>query len=442
MAAGQSKIDLLTSPAQEVRLAFERGVCAGARAPFSRQPSSVGSERRGNPVPKSADLPSTSGTTISDVAEAGTAEGEAVESREQGSKLQRHPGGAGRRKKRGSGRGRRRGRGDRRLAVATARAERGPGPLSGGGRARIRRIQRPTATLQCEPLGQQFEGATAPPLEPEPAVMHADRSIQAPAEENHGLQEIKEAAAEAPAGAADGMAEAEHASTPEGPPRELQAVEPAASEPMLRELYPVPAHSAPARRSRSQPPLSMPRSDAAEEVTSAPPSAAAAAAPCGAACAAAAAVAAPQEPPQAADGAALQRGRAAAAPGLQPAAAVASGSAGRSQPCSEQPSAQPQLPLPAAAAAPLPKPAATSRVQLQLRPASNSGTGRSRVAGQGAPRKRGRPPQMVPHPHTGELVRKRDLIKARINPKTGERLAVRHFSFSFLFLANRTHISP
>ncbi|BDA42965.1 hypothetical protein COCOBI_03-8580 [Coccomyxa sp. Obi] len=423
MAAAQSKIDSLASPAQEIRLAFERGVCASARAPFSRQPNSVGSEGHhqgpGNPLPKDADPPCTSGTTISDVAEAAAAEREVVESREEGRKMQGGPGGGGRGRKRGSGRGRGRGRGDRRLAVATARAGRGgPGPLHGGGRARLRRIQRAAALSECEPLAQQPESAEAT-LEVEPAAVHAEQILEQAVEQNE-VQEAKEAAVEPPEGADGAAAVVDLTSTPEpsSQPERQVAEEPAASEPMLRELYPVPAHSAPARRTRSQP-LPSPRPSAdAEEVTSAPPcadSAAArcAAAPCTSAGAAAAAAAASQEPPQVADAAAPQHGAAAAAP----AAAAAAECVGRLEPCSGQPSAQPQSAQPPS----LPKPVGAAGPE-RLRPAGNSGGLR---AGQGAPRKRGRPPQMVPHPHTGVLVPKRDLIKARIDPETGEQRATK-----------------
>ena len=40
------------------------------------------------------------------------------------------------------------------------------------------------------------------------------------------------------------------------------------------------------------------------------------------------------------------------------------------------------------------------------------------------PKKRGRPPIMVAHPHTGQLVRRSDLIAQNINPETGAVLSV------------------
>ncbi|CAL8467392.1 g6929 [Coccomyxa elongata] len=434
MAAAQSNIDSLASPAQEIRLAFERGVCASARAPFSRQPSSVGSEGQHQewctPLPKGADLPCTSGTTISDMAKAAVAEREAVESREQGRERQRHAGGAGRGRKRGSGRGRGRGRGNRRLAVATARAGGGPGPLRGGGRARTRRIQRAAAALECDTeqpggaeLAEQPEDAETP-LEAEPAAVHADRILEEALEQCQEFQEAEEAAAEVRKDADVTAAAADVTSTPEVSPVVLQAAEPAASEPMLREMYPVPVHSAPARRTRSQPLLLMQRSRDSEEVTSAPPMTSAPQ-PCSSAGTAAAATAAPQEPPRVAgDAAAPQCGIAAGAPAPQPAAAAAAPEpAGRSEPCSRQPSAQPQLPAqPAAAAAPLPNPAAAAGPGRPRPASNNSGSG---GGSRGGPRKRGRPPQMVPHPHTGVLVPKRDLIKARIDPETGEQRATK-----------------
>lgn len=440
MAPAQPNIDSLASPAQEIQLAFERGVCASARAPFSRQPSSVGSEGHhqggwGTPQPKGADLPCTSGTTISDLAKAVVAEREAVESREQGRKLQRHAGGAGRGRKRGSGRGRGRGRGKRRLAVATAQAARGSGPLlRGGGRARIRRIQRAAAVLECDTPTQQPDSAEMP-LEAEPAAVHADRILEETLEQCQEVQEAEETAAEVEEDADGTAAAADITCTPEvSPVVMLQCNEPAASEPMLREMYPVPAHSAPARRTRSQPLLLMQRSRDFEEVTSAPPMTSAPQ-PCSSAGAAAAAAEAPQEPPQVAGNApAPQCGIAAGAPALQPAAvAAAPEAAGRSEPCSMRSSAQPQSAQPAAAATPLSNPAVAAGPGRPRPASNNSGSG---GGSRGGPRKRGRPPQMVPHPHTGLLVPKRDLIKARIDPATGEQRAVRPSSVLILSIAH------
>lgn len=56
----------------------------------------------------------------------------------------------------------------------------------------------------------------------------------------------------------------------------------------------------------------------------------------------------------------------------------------------------------------------------QKRSADGSGSGGGERDAGVCPKKRGRPPQKIPHPLTGEMVLKRDLIAAGIDPKTGE----------------------
>jgi hypothetical protein len=450
-AAGRAaEINPLACPTQEIRLAFEQGVCARARAPFSGCTAVV---RDRQDASAAAAQPSSSGTTVSDGALATQADAEeVVESQKSGGQsLPSRAGSKGRRRKggkrrgrgvpaRGKGRGDR--RGDRSLAVATATVFRGPKLFRGGGRARLRKAAAPreelateTVKLQPEQLERAaasseplYETAAADPPQPSPQPQEQEAEERTTAHELANAPGYATEAAKAPAPAA----------TEERPP--LPPAEPAASEPLLRELGSARQRGIAARPTCSEPlPCTQPLNNA-DEVTSALTSAVprddahrtpdpySFTGP-----AEQEAHAAQQDILPEAGTASEEPVLAAAVPATRPVeGAAASGPPEHSSRLPEVAEAG------AEAASALLSAAETSAEQLppkRLAPATvaarqqrcaGGGRGGFVRGASGRPKKRGRPPQMVPHPHTGQLVRKRDLIAARIDPTTGECRAVSH----------------
>lgn len=456
-AAGRAaEINPLSRPTQEIRLAFEQGVCARARAPFSGCTAVV---RDRQDASAAAAQPSSSGTTVSDGALATQADADAeevVESQKNGgqsllsrgcSRGRRKKGGK-RRGRGGSARGKGRGdrRGDRPLAVATATVFRGPKLFRGGGRARLRKAAAPREELAPESVESQPEqlervAASAEPLDETAAADPPQASPQPQeqeAEERTAAHEGAAAASQLLADAAEAAKAPAPAAAEERPP--FSPAEPAASEPLLRELGSALSRGVPARPTCSEPlPCTQPL-DNADKVTSAltlavpRDDAQRTVEPCSfTGPAEQEAHAAQQDILPEAETASEEPVLAAAVPATRPVEdAAASGPPEQSSRLPEVAEAGAEaatalISAPETSAEQLPpRRLAPAAVAARQQRCASGGSGGFVRGASGRPKKRGRPPQMVPHPHTGQLVRKRDLIAARIDPTTGECRAVSH----------------
>ena len=323
---------------------------------------------------------------------------------------------------------------------------RGPKLFRGGGRARLRKAAAPREELAPESVESQPKrlervAASAEALNETDAVDPPQPSPQPQeqeAEERTAAHEGTAAASQLLADAAEAAKAPAPAAAKEQPP--LPPAEPAASEPLLRVLGSALSRGVPARPTCSEPlPCTQPL-DNADKVTSALTSAVPrddaqrTVEPCSfTGPAEQEAHAAQQDILPEAETASEERVLAAAVPATRPVEdAAASGPPEQSSRLPEVAEAGAEaatalISAPETSAEQLPpRRLAPAAVAARQQRCASGGSGGFVRGASGRPKKRGRPPQMVPHPHTGQLVRKRDLIAARIDPTTGECRAVSH----------------